>query len=170
MKGKIKYLVLALVIIFAGAIFLSSYQEPVREFVTNKTVEVNSGLFFTYEATRYPSNVNITEPIEGNITIGVVVDPWNLNFGMIPTGGNFGKRILILTNQQEKDVRVSLKAYGNIKPMVEFEKNDFILGKSKNTTIDIILRTTGKTEIGDYTGEIDVSIKIPKYGFAYMFL
>jgi len=89
-------------------------------------VEVNSGLFFTYEATRYPSNVNITEPIEGNITIGVVVDPWNLNFGMIPTGGNFGKRILILTNQQEKNVRVSLKAYGNIKPMVEFEKNDFL--------------------------------------------
>lgn len=175
LKGiKVKIIVLAVSIILV--VFLSSFlilhgKPAPTEFVTNRTVEISGDLLFSYEATKYPSGVEIIKPKlqESKLLVGLTVDPWDLKFGIIPSGGSFGTRHLILTNKQDKDVKVDLKVYGNISPMVSFSKNNFILSKNENVTIDVFCRTTDTTLDGNYTGEIDVIIKRPKYEFIYNF-
>jgi hypothetical protein len=175
-KRKIKKLVIILVIILLaliGAILSLSGPGAPREFVTNRTFETWENLFLSYEIIRYPSHVEIIKQPElgkSNITVGVVVDPWNLNFGVIPTGGSRGRRFLILTNLKEKEAKIKLRAYGNISSMIGFGKNDFTLNKNENITVDVFLYTSETTLLGNYSGEIDVIISRPKYDFLYNFL
>lgn len=100
--------------------------------------------------------------------IGVVVDPWNLNFGIIPVGKNFGTRFIDLENPTDKDVKINFKVYGNISPFVNFTKNDFILHKKEKITIEVKFYAE-QAKIGNYSGEIDVIIQKPKYDFIYDF-
>jgi hypothetical protein len=125
-------------------------------------------LLFNYETTKYPSSAEVSSvlPTSDKLTIGVVVDPWNLNFGIIPAGKNYGTRFIDLTNMQEKDSKVSFKVYGNISPFVTFSKNDFILHSSENVTVEVHFLAES-ANVGNYTGEIDVVIQRPKYDFVY---
>ena len=123
---------------------------------------------FKYEITRYPSGAEVVaaQPVEEKITVGVVVDPWNLHFGVIPAGDNFGTRFIDLTNLRERGAKISLKVYGNISPFVEFSKNDFILHKNENVTVAVNFYAKS-AKIGNYSGEIDVIVQRPRYDFLY---
>jgi len=160
-----------LISIMALFVLILAIQPRQKEIVEGMIVEQSGDLFFVYQTTRYPANVEIiqTKPEEQGISIGIAVDPWNLNFGILPVGSN-GRRFIDLSNLQDRAVKVKLEVYGNISPMVSFSKNNFILRKGKNSTVDIMARTTTETIPGNYTGEIDVILKKPKYDFAYNFL
>jgi hypothetical protein len=165
---KVKILIapfVIIILIIAALISISLYQpyEPKKEFVKKMEFEKSEDLLFKYETTKYPSSVAIFPNVDANMVIGFTVDPWNLDFGIIPTGGNFGKRGLILTNVENKEAKIKLNVYGNITPMVSFSKNDFILNKDENATISVFMKTTNTTEVGNYTGEIDVVVSRPKY-------
>jgi len=173
-KSSRKSLLFVFILLIAVLIFVfpkpSVKQEP-KEFVKNMTTQSSEDLFFVYQTIRYPSNVEIIQfnPEEQGITIGLVVDPWNLNFGIVPNGGNAGRRFLVLTNLQDNDAKVEFDAYGNISSMVSFSKNNFILHKGEEVKIDITLATSGLTQPGNYTGEIDVTIKRSKFNFIKVF-
>jgi hypothetical protein len=127
-------------------------------------------LFFNYEMTEYPSSAEVSSavPVNNTVTIGVVVDPWNLNFGIIPQGNNYGTRFVDLGNMKENDAKVSFKIYGTIAPFVTFSKNNFMLHSKENTTVQLNFNAS-TAQIGNYTGQIDVVVQRPKYDFVYSF-
>ncbi len=142
-----------------------------KNFVSNQTFEKSENLFFEYEILRYPTSVNLIEPSpQKNVSIGVVVDPWNLKFGTIPTGGNYVRRYVVLKNLQEKKAKIEFKVFGDISPLVSFSSNNFLLSEDENITITVFLNTTKTTPPGNYSGEIDVVTKRPKYDFLYNLL
>ncbi len=154
---------LVLVIIFA-----LQFQKPKpKEFIKNNTVEISKNLLFKFEVSRYQSDVEIIQYEENatRITVGITIDPWNLNFGIVPVGGSYGTRHVVLTNLKEDQAKASLKAYGNISPMINFARNDFVLKQYDNVTVDVVMKTTKLTTPGNYTGEIDIIIIRPKYRF-----
>jgi hypothetical protein len=162
-----------LIVVIAALILLLllfEYKPQPTEFVTNKTFVTYSDLFFNYEISKYPSRVEIAkaEPAKEKITIGLTVDPWNLDFGIIPEGKNFGTRFINLANLKEKDAKINFKVYGNISPFVKFSKNNFILHPNENLTVEVSFHAEG-AKIGNYFGEIDVVVQRPKYDFLYAF-
>jgi hypothetical protein len=168
--NKFRAHVVSIVSIVVLTYILWNYFSTPKEFVTNETFVKQSGLLFDYEITKYPSNVEIILPQEQKLTIGFVVDPWNLNFGIIPTGGSYGTRHVIITNYEENKAKIELKAYGTIRPLVSFSKNNFVLGSKESATVDVFLNTTNSTQPGNYTGEIDIVTKKPKHPFLEWFL
>lgn len=166
MKERSKlFLIIVLAFLFVVLIGIRGPLGP-ETFVENRTVDIWSNLLFDYEITRYPSSVDITTPVpeDENITVGFVVDPWNLKFGLVPGNGSYVKRNVVLTNLDERETRVSLNSYGNISELVHFSKNDFILQMGENVSVDVYL-FTNNTDFGNYSGEIDVVAKKPIYSF-----
>jgi len=172
MKSKKKIVFILIIIILVGILFIQSfnYQAQPKEFVTNRTFLTRSDILYDYEITKYSTQVGVSPvlPNQEKLTLGVVIDPWNLNFGIVPAGKNYGTRFLDLTNLKEKDAKVNFKVYGNISPFVNFTKNNFILHKNENVTVEANFYATS-TEIGNYSGEIDITIQRPKYDILYNF-
>ncbi len=175
MKRKKKFLwvvaILTLICFTILAInFLINYQYEPKGIVANRTFISYSDLFFNYEITRYPSSVEVApvQPEQEKLLLGISADPWNLNFGIIPAGKNFGKRFVSLVNLKEKDVKIVIKAWGNISSFVKFSKNNFILHPKENVTVEVGFYAEG-AEAGNYTGVIDVIVQKPKYDFIYSF-
>ncbi|MGC8812219.1 MAG: hypothetical protein ACP5O8_01370 [Candidatus Aenigmatarchaeota archaeon] len=161
MRNKLLIIPIILAILMA---FFPGYSEP-KKFVENMTYEKTSSLLFTYEVTSYPSKVEIILPEEEKIRIGLVADFWNLNFGIIPTGGSYGRRQVSISNFENTQVRVYFKVYGSIRPLVGFSKNDFVLLPGQAETVTVFLNTTKETIPGNYSGQIDVIVKKPNFSF-----
>ncbi len=156
-----------LVFLVVAFLFIYSKEPSVPEtFVGNRTIENYSTFFFKYEIIRYPSSVEIMaiENINQTAVLGFVTDSWNLNFGIIPGNGSYVTRTVELTNKEDVDNRISIVAYGDIAPLVEFSRNDFILKPKEKVSIEIILYSRN-SEPGNYSGEIDVLSKKPIYNF-----
>lgn len=168
--GSLKKEIIIFVAFLILFLFISTRdpEEP-KEFVNDKVVSNYSNLFFNYKIIRYPTNVSIVSFTTENIDVGIVTDPWNLNFGIIPGNGSYIKRYMNLNNFREKYNRIYIKAYGNITPLIKFSKNFFSLKENESTVIEVGLYTDS-ADLGNYTGEIDVIIKIPKYESLSMFV
>lgn len=172
-KKGVAIIALAVVFLF----FLSSYtasltftfKTPVNS-VANRTIETYSDAFFDYELIRYPSRAEIADPrkFSEEFSIGFNLDPWNLDFGLIPGNGSFSKRFINLTNNGN-DAKVVLATYGNISDMISFSSNNFMLKKSAKSSVDVSFNT-GRFLEGSFGGEIDVIIQKPKYVFIRWFL
>ena len=160
--------IIALAVIVAAMLFVFGTTAPPepRDYVQTETFANFSNIFFDYEIFRYPSNVQIRDINDpsGNVTWGVVTDPWNINFGVIPGNGTVVQRNMVLTNKKDSDSLISLKAYGNISDKITFSKNDFVLKTGENQSIDIFF-SSNMTEYGNYTGEIDIVVKKAIYNF-----
>jgi hypothetical protein len=165
---------ITLVLVLGGLIvfllnYMLNYIPRPTDFVTDMQFNAYSNLFYTYEVVRYPTDVEVTanEPDQDRLGVGVVVDSWNLKFGSIPVGGS-STRFMELANLGQEDAKVILRAYGNVSRYVGFSRNNFILYPKDNVTIRIIFHPDPDADTtGNYTGEIDRIIKIPKYGFLY---
>ncbi len=155
------FALIPLMLIFMAAAAVLSVPSPTGRLLDNQTVEFDENALFTYEISRYSSRVEISN----NLSLGFSLDPWNLNFGIVPKGGNMGRRFLTLQNSEDIPAKVQLKSYGNISPMIEFSDNNFLLLKEAPQSITITLNTTKDTLPGNYSGEIDIIVKKPKYGF-----
>ncbi|MEM7817044.1 MAG: hypothetical protein QXZ20_03965 [Candidatus Aenigmatarchaeota archaeon] len=157
MKNEI---IVFMIVLIVFLYFLSTQEPPEpKDIVSEKEVLNYSSLLFNYKVIRYPTSVEITKP-EENINVGLVTDPWNLNFGSIPGNGSSVKRYIAITNLEKKYSTIKLKVYGNISSLISFNKNDFTLNES--TAVEVILNSTN-ANFGNYTGEIDIIIKVPKY-------
>ena len=165
-----KEIIIFAIVIIIFLFFIATLEPPEpKEIIINKTFLNYSNLFFNYKIIRYPTNVEIVSPLESNLIIGIVSDPWNLNFGVIPGNGSYVTRYAGITNLKEKFNKIKLKAYGNITPLVNFNKNNFVLEENTSTAVEVNL-FSNYTAFGNYSGEIDVIIKVPKYNFLSVFL
>ena len=163
-KGeKLFFLIFLIVGIF---IFSSVPLLQPSEFVTNKTFERKQSLFFNVEINRYPTKVQVMNYTKEKITVGVNIDPWNLNFGIVPIGKNYASRFVNLYNNNNKTVKVIFKVYGNISNFVTFSKNYFYLKPNESETVQINFNAENAT-IGIYDGEIDVIVMKPRFNFVY---
>ncbi|VVB60833.1 Uncharacterised protein [uncultured archaeon] len=168
-----KFLAMLFIIALAiAAVFAmeSSPTLPTGNLVGNQTVSVDENMLFVYEISRYPTQVEISNATGKNISLGFSLEPWNLNFGIVPTGGNLGKRFVSLQNVAERPAKIQLNAYGNISPMIVFSDNNFLLSREGIKPVEIVLATQKDTQLGNYSGEIDVIVKKPKYDFVQRLL
>jgi hypothetical protein len=83
---------------------------------------------------------------------------------VVPIGSKSIK-FLDLANHDEKDYKILINVEGNISPMVTFDKNDFILHKGNNAKIKVSLDSSLTSNPGNYTGEISIISKRPKFSF-----
>jgi hypothetical protein len=137
-------------------------------FVTGSSFENCTDMFFNDEITKYPSFVDVAKflPSNQSLALGLVLDPWNLNFGTVPAGDNYVTRFIDLSNLKDKPVKITMASYGNLSGRVQFGKNDFILGPGEKTTVEVRAYATNAT-VGNYTGQIDIFVKKPKVRFLY---
>jgi hypothetical protein len=163
--GTLKKNIIILAIIAAAIFLFLITRDPSdpKEFVKEKNITDYSNAFFYYKIIRYPTNIEIIQPQE-NVNLGIATDPWNLNFGSIPGNGSYVKRYVSVTNLNEKYNKIRLKPYGNITSLLNFSKNDFTMNENESTVVEVTLNTNN-AEIGNYSGEIDAIIKVPKYDF-----
>jgi hypothetical protein len=164
-KFAIKLLIFAIaaaVLAFALASLTVPYIKEPQQITSEKAQETYSDFFYDYEVTRYPSSADIisVENFRENLTIGISVDNWNLDFGEIPANGSYGKRFLNLTNRDE-DAKIHLIVYGEISPMVKFNRNNFVLLKDQKVTVEVYFNTS-TYPAGIYNGEIDIVVQKPK--------
>lgn len=156
-----------LFVLMYGGITTILFSPPApKDLVTNQTLATDENMLFSYEINRYPARVQISNVSGQNITLGFALDPGSLDFGIVPRGGNMGKRFITLQNVAEEKSEITLVAYGNIAPMVKFSDNNFLLQKGVPKPVEIILQTKNGTALGNYTGEIDIIVKKPKYSIS----
>ncbi len=169
---KITLVIITMVIVVAILAVMSIPPELAPDRITGYMMTMKkSDLMFVYEVMRYPASGEIIKP-EGfneSIKVGIASDTDALNFGRVPGNGSYLKRYVHLNNTKEA-LKVSLKAYGNITPLIEFDENDFVLHKNESVEIGIVFNTVNAKAYGNYTGEIDIIFKKPQYGFLYSFL
>lgn len=148
-------IIAAVLIIF---LILASADPLVPGEIGNSNLSNYSNLLFSYQIMRYSTDVQIV-PYSDNINVGVVSDPWNLRFGIIPGNGSYEKRYINISSLGATS-RITMKTYGNISDLVSFSSNNFILNPGKSISIEVLLNTSSAT-FGVYTGEIDVISKTP---------
>ena len=157
-----KEITIAIVILIIFLFIATLDPSGPTELANEKTIANYSNLFFDYKIIRYPTNAEIVPATEENINLGIVTDPWNIKFGIIPGNGSSVKRYINIKNINGNYSKIKLKVYGNITPLVNFSKNDFILNGNESVAVEVNLYTES-AEFGNYSGEIDVTIKAPKY-------
>lgn len=173
MRNRVPILVGVAVVVVLVAIVSSmkvGYDEPVG-FVSERTFSTQSDSLFEYEITRYASGATVISPTvdDDRMSIGLDADPEDLEFGVIPQGeNNFAKRFIDLANLNEEEAKVEIVARGDIAPHVRFSSNEIVLGPNQEVKVDVIFHTVDASE-REYTGEIDVIIKRPKFDFAKSF-
>jgi hypothetical protein len=167
MKNRVVIALVLVAIVILLFILTRDPSEP-KDLIRNTTALNYSNIFFNYKVIRYPTDVEITPP-ESNMNVGVVTDPWNLDFGNLPGNGSYVKRYIGISNLKESYNRITIKPYGNITSLLNFSKNDFTLKENESVAVEVDMYTDS-AKFGNYSGEIDVIIKVPKYNFLRMLL
>jgi hypothetical protein len=167
---KKEIVIAVIIIVLVMFLFISTIEPPEpKDFVNDKTILNYTNIFFNYKIIRYPTSAEIVPTSGGNVNIGMVTDPWNLKFGSLPGNKSFIKRYIGVTNLNEKYNKINLKVYGNITPLVNFSKNSFVLNENESTVVEVNLYSDS-ANLGNYSGEIDIIIKVPKYEPLRVFL
>lgn len=163
-----KKIVSALMIFIAFAAFLVFYGIfSFRSAIGSASAE---SMFFSSQCDTYGAFVEISDPASDVPSIGFAADVDVLNFGIIPSGGNYARKSLEISNSAGHRARVLFRAKGDIKDMLEFNETGYLLepGASENT--QIILRTKNSTMAGNYSGKVSVIKIIPKNAFSNIFI
>lgn len=131
---------------------------------TSFLMERTEKLFYVFELeNNYKTKVSIIEQKStSGLFYGITAD--NLEFGII-SPGSVSKRFLNLENDDEIDYKILLVVTGNISPMVKFDKNDFILHEDESTEVTVSLDASLALKLGNYTGEVSVVSKRPRFLF-----
>ncbi|HEX54506.1 MAG: hypothetical protein DRO90_03165 [Candidatus Altiarchaeales archaeon] len=148
-----------LMILFA---FLILEKAPKPEGIIKKPTDMRADtpLFKVY-IVRYPTTGNITELNLENRTlrVGISTDRDELNFGVIPQNLSV-RKFLNLKNKRDSRARVCIRAYGTISDFIKIKDSDFVMERGESREIELVF--TGDS-VGNYSGEIDVITKKPKY-------
>ncbi len=167
-KSKnIKVLVIVLAILIFLLFFISELfsieQEPVV-LATNMSIEQKDGIFFESILYRYPTEVLVIERTnQTKLDLGVSSETDRLNFGRLVFNVTpVVTKFLSIPNNGERPAKIKIINYGNISQFITPDQNNIIVQPGKELTVKIVLNIT---ELGYYTGEMEVKIKIPKYDF-----
>lgn len=162
--------IIAVVLLLAFFVYALDPPRPVfADAIKNKTVARASDFFYDYEINRYPSKAEVGVLNPAETIIGLDVDPDKLNFGAVPVSGSYSKRTVNLTSRG-KDTRIFIDVHGGIKPFVRVDNTGFVLKRDQKVTLGVGFYTKNNNayaQIGNYSGEIDIVIQIPKFDFIY---
>jgi hypothetical protein len=164
-----------LVVAIAAGAFMLSIDPARKKFdraVQERTFLVDSDFLYTYEITRYPSSAEVVELRSEKTLIGFDIDPDKMNFGSVPSNGSYSRKTINFTNIVEKDARISIQAIGEIAPYISIPYDNFRLRKGQVVEMEVLFHTRKdgiSAGIGNYTGEINIIVQIPKNGIVYSF-
>lgn len=146
---------------FSVILYLDKTSAP-SAYVTEKIQEQSDGVFFKRAVDRIPAKAVVFFPQmeENTIRVGVSADPNELNFGLVVQ--NMSVRKFLGIKNKDVDVKICVLAYGNISEFIQTRENNIIV--RHNESRELMLEFRGK-RIGNYSGEIDVITKKPKYSF-----
>jgi hypothetical protein len=146
----------------AGFLILADKTPQPTDRVLAPVRRQTDGMFFKTVVVRFPARVLIVLPEIDNDTIKVGVSAdWNeLNFGVVLQNMTVKKFLTI--NNTDVNMKSCVLSYGSIGPLIKVPENNFIIktGEAK----DVLLEFSGP-DLGNYTGEVDMITKKPKYGF-----
>ena len=120
MIRKVIVLVLAVAIL---ASFGAFYRYDVE--TTGNSVS-SSGFFASESVVSYRMNCSVVETESEEMQIGIAVQTYEMDFGVLPVGTGATKYIN-LTNNEPMPVKISLSVDGSIEPFVEINENNYIL-------------------------------------------
>ncbi len=136
------------------------YEKPKNALVEKTETTLSESIFYITAKKRIFAEVivyNTTDTKERYL--GFTTDPW-MNFGRMPYEAKATREINI-NNNNNKTTRYIIKAYGaGIQDNIKITPNRFILDPEENISISI--QYIGN-EIGNFEGEVDVILQIPKY-------
>ncbi len=157
MKARVttppKTFLLLLIPVFLALFFRSLPKQLSDE----PSVVVRDFLVFTEEITSYPAKVTF---IKNSKRIGISSDVDKIDFGIVATGTKVRKKIFLFNNNP-CSVRVYIIPRGSIAEVVEAERS-FTLRPFENKTVEL---TAFSLKEGNYTGEIEVLIRKPRFGW-----
>jgi|GEM_PF-3830424 hypothetical protein len=136
-------------------LFLFKFEIAPTSNLTQIKIEKASDLFYDYEIFRYPVRARV---LKGVFDIGINANPNTLDFGELPLGSK-GKKFIWLNNS-EKEVKVEIKIFGEINPFLKIDEKSFELKSKESKLIQIEFYALKE---GNFTGELDILIKKPKY-------
>lgn len=171
-----KIIILIVVIVIVALSLLSAPPNLAPETITEDISTMRKyDMFFVYEIIRYPAYGKIIESkvVNDTLSVGLASSTVSLDFGEVPTNGSYSKRLVMLNNTNNNTVVASLQAYGNITPLISFDRNDIVLQKNQTEEISVYFLTKVNDEnmpLGVYKGEVDIIIKRPQHDFLYAFL
>ena len=112
---------------------------------------------------KYKLKANVTElrVNDSKLLLGISNDQTEFNFGVVPENITV-KKILNLKNNENFDSLIKIYINGDISDYIYVGEENFVLKSKEGKQIEIIFNAT---KIGYYTGEIEVYITTPKYGF-----
>ena len=141
-----------------------------EENIENSRFEKKDGIFFAHEIIRYYSNISVYpfDPNATRLSVGVNADKSYIGFGFIQQSYS-SKRNLEFFNSKPKPYKIRLYSNGNISQFIKFEKRDFLIFPGEFTIVPVEAFTKLETTPGNYTGEIDVVISIPKNKISEIF-
>ncbi len=154
--------IVAIIILILFSEIYGNYNPP-NSYVLNETRErvanypFGKNLFFDEYVIRYPLNVSVVSFGNGKVPLGISTDTDKLDFGILPL--NFSERKKInIRNPTNKNVELRMYSFGNITKLLKYTKRIVVAPRqTKEITIKL-----NATEIGNYTGELDVLIRYPK--------
>lgn len=159
-------IILVMILIVIGAVLLDTTPLPAGE-AKKIVAEHSENIFFEKNIIRIPAQGAIIPPrVENNngtITAGVSVDSDRLNFGRIQSNLSGITRLMNITYPfRTGSVKICVMVQGDIKQFLETPDREFIMSSGEKKEVQI--RFSGSA-IGNFTGEVDVLAKKPKYGF-----
>ena len=140
------------------SLFLFKFEIVPTSNLTQVKFEKASDLFYDYEIFRYPVRAKV---LKGVLDVGINADPNILDFGELPLGSK-GKKSIWLNNS-EKEVKVEIKVFGEVRPFLKMSENSFELKSKESKLIKVEFYALKE---GNFTGELDILIKKPKYSIS----
>ncbi len=163
-----KKIVNASILLIAFAAFLLFY--GVFSFRGAMGSDSAENMFFKSQSEVYDTFVEISDPKSEVPSIGFAADVDVLNFGIVPSGGNYARKAIHISNSARHRARVLFEVEGNIKNMLEFDETGHLLEPGASEDVEIILRTQNSTLIGNYSGKVRVIKVVPKNAVSNIFI
>jgi len=160
----VSFLIGILIVAYLETTYTFKPCELSRKLLTEKRF----GIFFAYQITRIPANLTVVESKDANITIGISIDPWVINFGEVPKGVGVKKEILVTSS--ESLAKVYIRIYGNISKVINPSENAFLIKSGEQKVVKLYANITSEVKEGNYMGEVDIIVLKPKFPFILFLL
>jgi hypothetical protein len=86
--------------------------------------------------------------------VGFDLNTSALTFGMVQFGGSARRRI-VLTNDFDREIKVVVKARGDISDYLVVSENDFVLGSGEERQVYFFVEVPSGIDSGEYDGFIE---------------
>lgn len=165
--GTLSLIALMAIVLTLGAIYTEGYNLP-ENFVNEESVDHSPGFFMINDIIRYPAKANVTPlDISKNITVGVAAQTSELNFGNVPQNITI-RKFISLRNNEKTPVRICVLGRGDIAPHIQLTQgDDFVIQGNRARDMEM---TFNSTDIGSYSGEVDIIVRKPRYGLIGYFM